>query len=376
MTICDEACDSPFDSRDYSIVPSWLDFDAAYRGETFNNARGGLDTNGATIYTGRLDLLLTGDLSKFKNGPGGTFLLHFQNLEGEGITDRYVGAVQRISNIDGNPGAGHYITQVSQYWWRRDFSDGLFTLKLGKILADSEFAINTYAGDYINTSFGWTHTLPLAAYPNPTAGVVLNTALTDKLTFKTGVFDGHPNGRNWGFSGTGDTMSLFEFRRLHSFGDSRPGDVHVGMWYHSGDFAAQNGNGFHRGNNGLYTGINQQLTDRGLCSLGKTRGLAGFVHAGWAPTNRNLVHQYWGGGLNYRGLLDSRDSDSIGVAIGNMSFSNDLLVARQDETIFESFYKARFGSHLVLQPDFQYFWNPAGLHRDSIAVGLRFEYFN
>ena len=34
----------------------------------------------------------------------------------------------------------------------------MITLKVGKILADSEFAIQTLGGDYINTSFGWdTH---------------------------------------------------------------------------------------------------------------------------------------------------------------------------------------------------------------------------
>ena len=118
---CSSGCSSWF--QQLLAGDCWLDLDAAYRGEVFSNVRGGADTNSATSYTGRLDVLLKADLEKAGMSPGGVFVLHFQSLHGEGITDRYVGAQQRISNIDGNPGAAYNLTQLSQYWWQRGFAD-------------------------------------------------------------------------------------------------------------------------------------------------------------------------------------------------------------------------------------------------------------
>lgn len=352
----------------------WIDVTAAYRGEVFTNARGGLTTNEATRYTGRVDVLVATDLDKFKRSPGGVFVVHFQSLHGEGITDRFVGAQQRLSTIDGNPGSGFNLTQVSQFWWQRSFVDDLITVKIGKVLADSEFVLTTLGGDFLNTSFGWTHTLPLAAYPNPTAAVVTNLQLTDTLSFKAGLFDGAPDGGNWGFSKTGDVHSIFELRQYYSLNDEQlNGDIHVGIWYHNGSFADQSRGAAHDRNHGVYAGISQQLTREHPCDPEDAQGLGTFVQFGWAPEDRNRIGKYWGGGLVYRGLVPTRDADTCGVGIGNMTFSQNLPVSLTNETVVELFYKARLGDGLVLQPDLQYFSSPGGQNRDALALGLRFE---
>ncbi|MEO2014642.1 MAG: carbohydrate porin [Fuerstiella sp.] len=358
----------------------WLDVDAAYRGEVFNNMRGGSSVSGATAYTGCVDLLFAADLDQFSSGPGGLFVLHFQSLDGQGIADRYVGAQQqqqqqqRVSNIDGNPGAGFALTQVSQFFYQRGFGDGKMTVKVGKILADSEFAIQTLGGDYINTSFGWTHTLPLAAYPNPTAGVVTHFQLTEALGLKVGVFDGAPDGGNWGFSDTGDVNTLFEIRRHHSLGCGQlDGDIHAGYWFHNGTFSSHPTGTQHTGNYGVYWGISQMLTRECRCNPDDTQGLGTFLHFGWAPEDRNRVQQYWGGGLVYRGLIDGRDTDTCGIGIANMVFSDNLTMSLSNETVVELFYKIRVGDRLVLQPDFQFISHPGGNLPDSSVFGLRFE---
>jgi carbohydrate-selective porin OprB len=151
----------------------WITAQYVYTGEVFNNTRGGLTTNNATRYTGRFDMVLGADLAARCIAPGGRLFFHFQSLYGEGITDNVVGVHQRISNMDGNPGAGFNFSQLTQYWWEKDIVEGVFTVRLGKILADSEFAIATRGGDFINTSLGWTHTIPvLPAYPNSSAAVI------------------------------------------------------------------------------------------------------------------------------------------------------------------------------------------------------------
>ncbi len=355
-----------------------------YTGETFNNMRGGIRTKDATMYTGRFDLMLGLELDKMGLAPGGMVFFHFQQLHGEGITDRFAGAEQRISNIDGNPGAGYYITQLSQYWYERGFLDGQITFRLGKILCDSEFALATLGGDFINTSFGWTHTIPMPAYPNPSAGVIGFFELTDWLEFKAGLWDGEPKGTNWGFSGTGDLFSIYELKAEWAlWGGSLPGDSNVGVWYHNGQFDSAPGGSTFEGSSGVYWGMSQMLSRENPYDEDDSQGMGAFVQFGWEPGHRSVKQQYWGGDLNiteqywglgvvYQGLVDSRDNDTCGLAVGNMTFT-DAGPSRHDETVVELFYKARLGPHVVIQPDLQYIANPSGVHRDAFVFGLRFQ---
>ncbi len=299
--------------------------------------------------------------------------LHFQQLQGQGITDRYVGAHQRISNIDGNPGAGFNFVQLTQYWWEKSVLDGLITVRLGKILCDSEFALATRGGDFINTSLGWTHTIPMPAYPDASASVIGFFQLTDWLEFKAGVWDGAPDGGNWGFSGTGDIFSIYQFTADYALCCGQlPGDMHVGMWYHNGDFADQAGGANHSSNHGVYWGMSQLLRRENPCDLDDQQGLGTFVQFGWAPPERSVAEQDWGAGFVYTGLIGCRDADTLGIGVGNMTFG-DRVPATSDETMIELFYKARLGPHVILQPDFQYFSNPGGSNADSFVVGLRFQ---
>jgi len=43
------------------------------------------------------------------------------------------------------------------------------------------------------------------------------------------------------------------------------------------------------------------------------------------------------------------------------------------ETVFEFFYKAELTPRISLQPDLQYIVTPSGIHRDALAVGVRFQ---
>ncbi len=344
-----------------------------YTGEGFSNVRGGLSDIDATRYTGRFDMVLSGDLDQMGCTPGGVFFMHFQTLHGEGITDDFVGAHQRISNIDGNPGAGFDLTQLTQYWYQNSVLDGMITVRFGKILCDSEFALATRGGDFINTSLGWTHTIPMPAYPDASAAAIAFFELTDWLEFKAGVWDGAPNGRNWGFSGTGDLFSIYELKANWALSDGRlPGDSNVGMWYHNGQFADQAGGAAHESNHGIYWGMSQLLRKENPCDADDAQGLGGFVQFGWAPEDRNVAEQYWGGGLVYTGAIGGRDADTCGIGVGNMTFST-LGPRGEDETMIELFYKARVGQHVVIQPDLQYISSPGGLYTDSFVLGLRFQ---
>jgi porin len=111
------------------------------------------------------------------------------------------------------------------------------------------------------------------------------------------------------------------------------------------------------------------------------QGLGVFFQFGWAPSNRNALTEYYGGGLVYKGLLPSRDEDMFGLGLASARFSDHFRAAEgiagaeigPSETAIELFYKALVGKHLSLQPDVQYIANPGGQYKDALVPGLRFE---
>ena len=328
-------------AQDGQFVRDGITTDLTYTGEVWNNLSGGVNSDDGSHYTGRFDMYIRADLDKMDFGPGGIAVLRFQDLRGQGITEGITGAHQRISNIDGNAGAGFDLTQLSQFWYERSIMSGRLAVRLGRILADTEFAGATLGADFINTSLGWTHTIPMPAYPDPGYGAVAFFQISDSVGFKAGVWDGAPNGRHYGFSGTGKVFSIYQFTANYALFDSQlPGNSHIGTWYHSGQFEDQAGGSIHDGNYGVYLGLSQFLTKEQTEIEGEYQGLGMFLQFGWAPKDRNKAENYWSGGLVYKGFLPGRDEDSVGIGIGNMNFSGELPVGRSDETMIELFYNS------------------------------------
>ncbi len=363
-----------------------------YTGEVRSNMRGGISTRNATRYRGNFDLVMTGDLDEMGFFPGGTIFLYGQNGHGVGITEQFVGDFQVLSNID----ARDYV-EMYEYWWERSLLDGLLTIRLGKQDCNADFAVVDLGGDFTQSSFGFQPNIPMPTFPDPSAAVVVFFDVTESLNFKAGVRDGAPDGRNWGFSGQGVTFSIYELKLKYELADGDlPGDFQVGMWYHSDQFddvtpdAGGNSLRLHdfrrrlrrprkpglgilaagdvyEGNHGVYMGLDQLIYKEE-----DEQGLGMFLQFGWAPQDRNEANQYYGAGLVYKGLVDGRDEDVVGLGVAHVIFS-DFLPDQTDETAIELFYKAPLSPHTTIQPDFQFIANPSGQFRDAFVVGLRFE---
>ncbi len=338
-----------------------------YTGEVFTNMRGGVSTRNATQYGGVLDVVMIADLDEMGFFPGGTVFVYGQNRHGRAIGP-FVGDAQGYSNIETDP-----FTQISEYWWERSILDGDITFRLGKQDTNAEFAVVDLGGDFILSSFGFQPTIEIAVYPNPSMAVAVFFDLTEWLSFKAGVWDGAPDGRTWGFSGTGDTLSIFEFKAEYAFCDGRlPGDFHVGMWYHSGDHPDL-GTGFIRGGaHGVYMGMDQMILKEACCDDGDDQGLGVFAQYGWAPEDRAEIQHYFGTGLVYKGLFHGRDDDVTGIGLGRVLFS-DRLRPQSNETTIELFHKIPLTPYVTIQPDLQYIARPSGQERDAFLGGLRFE---
>jgi porin len=340
-----------------------------YTGETFTNMRGGIRTRDATKYLGLFDLAVTGKLDEMGLFPGGTVFLLAEDSHGRGLTEQFVGDQQVLSNID----PGRPFTQVSEYWWERKLLDGFITLRLGKQDANAEFACVDLGGDFVNSSFGLHHNIPMPAWPNPSMGAVTLFRVSEPLAFKAGVFDGAADGRTWGFSGTGVTFSIFECEATWSLGGGRlPGDFHVGMWYQSGPWDDLARPGVTRsGNHGVYLGLDQLIVKES-CEEEDDQGLGLFAQYAWASEDRSDVPNYVGAGLVYKGLVPNRDDDVTGIGMASAIFS-PYLADRTPETAIELFHKVQWSKFIVVEPDLQYIVSPGGTERDAFVFGLRYE---
>lgn len=351
----------PFLHGGNGIVAQYL-----YTGDVFSNLRGGINTNRATRYLGLVDVAITADLDRLGLPPGGTFFILGEDFHGQSPTEEDIGDYQCVSSID-----APRRTQVSEYWWQQTFLDGELTLRLGKQDANAEFGVVDLAGDFINSSFGMVPLIPMPTYPDPSAAVAAFYTPCDWLALKTGVWDGAPDGRNWGFSGTGSTFSIAEAELLWSLLEERlPGGFHVGGWYHSGDVDDLSGNGSFDGNYGIYLG-GEQMIFKESWDPEKDEGLGVFGQFGWSPEDRNEGRCYYGAGLVYKGLVPCRDDDITGIGIASVAFSDWLDL--DNETAVELFHRVQVSEYFSVQPDLQYIARPSGVERDALAVGMRFE---
>jgi len=180
------------------------------------------------------------------------------------------------------------------------------------------------------------------------------------------------DGGSWGFSGNDVILLIGELEYKYSLFDKRlPGAIDVGAVYFSGgDISGQMvpyGYGYH-------VQLEQVIVRENPCVEGDSQGLGAFVSYFPRFANRDFpIQSVWGdlvGGVVYRGLIPDRDQDVVGAGASwaTLNKSGSL-----QETVIDVFYRASLTPWLTIQPDLQYIASPTGIHRDAIAVGLRFQ---
>jgi porin len=170
----------------------------------------------------------------------------------------------------------------------------------------------------------------------------------------------------------------------------------VGAWFHTGGFddmqegvvnaalraAGLPGErvGIHHTDYGAYFLGEQQL----YREIGKDdpaqQGLVGFLRGAVAPADRNLAEYGVDGGFVYKGLIPSRDWDTLGLGLSYLRMSHDFRDGqRQVNTIAEGLgagpvfpkladyegvvelsYKAQLTAWWTVQPSLQRVFHPGG----------------
>jgi len=371
-----------------------LTFGLTTTGDMSTNPTGGLQRGHG--FSGLLQFGLDLDLEKMAGWKGGAFHAGAFLIGGHGLSGKFLGNLMPISNIESDP-AG----RLSEVYFTQTLFDGKLSIRLGQLLADSEFATSETAGLFVNSAFGWPalHGIVLPgggpAYPVPAPGVRVAFKPDDAWTVQAGVYSGNPLGRNdknkhgLTFPLNQGVFAIAEAAYTHDYGGGVTGTYKLGGWYNSRRFddvrIATNGLSFadpnadpdplrHRGNFAFY-GVIDQVLWKSPDAETTGRSLAAFARVVVAPEkNRNHVDFYADAGITYTGLLPGRKNDIVGVAVAYaqvssslrqldrdmITFSGDPQPVRSSELVIEASYQTQLAPWLKVQPFAQWIVRPGG----------------
>lgn len=390
-------------ARDY-LATNGVSLEFFYIGSNPNNLSGGIKTG--SVYQGALFMTLDIDSQKALGYAGGTFHVSGEWLNGEKpFSDKYIGDYNHVNLVDfGNS------SRVLELYYQQKFLADKLSIKAGELSIDTDFISPVYYstfGDFtlLNQTFFFPSlpyglfSLPylpktsqgLSTSPYSTPGVVVKAQVANNVTLQVGTYSGAPdqdNGLQFNLSGNRGLLTFAEIGYQLNPGTNNPGlggsyklggyydttyypDSYNSIYYVSGVSSSL---ATHHGNYGGYLLAEQQLYLKHGKSDPARQGLLGFFRALTAPADRNLTELELDGGLVYRGLVPTREWDSIAVAYSYLKFSHDIRNAQVEinqmapgsfvpvdaEQLIEVSYKVQATAWWTVQPSFQYVIHPGG----------------
>jgi len=376
--------------------------------EVLGNVAGGIH-RGAD-YDGWTQMSLTLNTEKALGWAGGTLNISALQIHGRNLSQDNLDTLQTVSGIEADRA-----TRLWELWYQQAFLGSRADVKLGQQSLDQEFIVSQYAGLFLNSMLGWPM-VPAAdlyaggpAYPLSALGVRLRAHASPALTVLGGVFDDNPPGgpftddsalHDGEASGTRFNLStgaLFIGELQYAAGQSPtkgctsvtcglPGTYKLGAWFDTAGFPDQHlgtdglslanplSNGMprtDRHNFSLYAVVDQTVWRAGSDS---PRSVSVFLRPMGAPGDRNLVSFSLNAGVTLQAPFAGRDNDAVGIGYGFAQVSSGAAQLDRDTGFFsgapypvrssESFLELTYQAHLtpwwVLQPDFQYVFNPGG----------------
>jgi porin len=354
--------------------------ETAYTGETWRNLSGGLRRDGT--YLDNLDVIATLDAERAFGWSGTTILVSALHNNRSTLSDRIVGDVQAVSNID-TDGA----TRLYEAWVERTFDAG--AMKLGLIDLNSELDVNETGALFVHSSHGIGPDFSQvgengpAIFPITGFGLVARVDLSERTAVRLAAFEatvGDPNQpRRTRLDLETDEGALLVAEL--TFRPTESTHSMLGVWRHNGrttDLADPERQ--HRDESlGVYA-----LAEGTLLRSGE-HALNAFIRLGFADAHVHQIARYQGAGLVWSGPLfaGNEREEQLGLAVASITNGNAFRRVQSEfgsnferrETAIELTYRLQALPWLALQPDVQYIMNPGTdpALDNAWVVGLRFE---
>lgn len=357
-----------------------LVIEGAYKGEAWRNVRGGVRRDGA--YLDNIDLIATLDAERAFGWRGTTITVSGLHNNDSTLSDRIVGDLQTVSNID-----TYGATRLYQAWVERAFGAGAF--KAGLIDMNSELDVNETGLLFIHSSHGIGPDFSQVGENGPSIfpitglGAVLRWDYSERVQARLAAFEAtvgdpdRPHRTTLDLDSNEGALLAGEITLL----PTQASRYLLGVWRHTGrtsDFADEE---LQRRSEsfGAYGLAEGTLMARG------EHALNGFVRVGVADADVHQISRYVGAGLVWSGplLANAEREEQFGLAVASAANGGTFHRAQavlgssveRHETAIELTYRVQALSWLALQPDVQYVINPGTdpALDNAWVVGLRFE---
>ncbi|MBI5274131.1 MAG: carbohydrate porin [Chlamydiales bacterium] len=384
-----------------SLVDSGVTITSSFVSDVLGNPIGGKTQGFEQASSWGADLTL--DMDRIASIKGMLLYTSISWRFGNNLSADMIGNQFNVAEVYG----GENFRLCDLYVQQSIFNDAI-TIRLGRLSEGdtflqspiySHFVSNAIDGNPVGILFN-TQSPPdggstvTTAYPFTTWGAYLRIQPFSWFEMKFGVYNANTiirenkyHGCNFTFDNTNGVEYITEWKVLINQGAANsglPGNYKVGYYYVSGVWDKFLG-GEQRGNYGYYFLFDQMVyhPDGSL----STTGLTPFIALLFAPEDIALFPVFFTAGATYRGLIPSREEDSVSLAFMYGSYSDDLRSAEQQaknlgipgrfgnipqnfEMVIEATYWLQLNKWFYITPDVQYIINPRGLGNIPNALVL------
>ncbi len=396
--------------RNWLAEDTGLEFSLNYTSNLAGNPVGGL-RQGFT-YTDNIGFGVAFDLEKLAGWHGAKFTVSALDRNGTSLSQEYIGNQFTVQQVYGGQRLMFYAVHLEQKFW-----DDKAQLKVGRFATGDDFASSPVYWLYMNNGIdGNPQALPVnaqfSAYPWAVWATRLRLDPTPEWNAQLGVyqvsnrtFDQAYHGLNMSMQSSDGLMVLGQIgwtpefckrpvpraasaesgkttiqpsKGRVTFGEEKnpapsdqdmrglPGHYWFGGYYSSWEYPQFGTSSTAVGAYGFYWHGDQMIYQE---SPGSAQGFTLWTAFVLSPEQNTAKMPFqWNGGALYRGLLPTRDNDSLlfGLAYGN--FSNDYgdagLAYDGDAVSYEMAlewgYRVQVSDFIYLQPDVQYIIQPGG----------------
>jgi hypothetical protein len=298
------------------------------------------------------------ELSKELDNDASIFV-HIEGSAGEGLNSK----LSLFSSLNGDSGTSFNFLGISEIWYEKGLFDKKLTLTFGKIDPTAYFDANEAANDETEQFLaGMFVNNASVALPDPNLGLRATYAPVECFEITYAYFN---QSEEWNNIDT-DGFNIIE--AVYKLSDK--GNYRVSYWTNAGGITNIK-DGERTQDYGIGLSFDQAVSEN----------IVLFARYGYrnpdADTtefedddqgNPELVgiapQSSWSFGAQFKGALWDRESDAVGVAVGQNMISKDVadehLLKSDSETQAEIYYKFAVDDNIALTPVFQYVSNPFG----------------
>lgn len=367
-----------------------IDLKAGYVGNPFWNPIGG--TREALRWHHQLNASLLLDFERMAGLKGAAFYIQGRWRGGSFLSDP-VSGVGITGLYEPSAYVGSEEERLGEMYWRQQWLDGRVELRLGRLAASYPFADNPityiFVNDAINANIdGVTSNIPFSS-GDTTWGAFLRTWPLEDLYVQAGVYndpigvgDAENHGVGFSLRASDGVIAVAElgWDPTERGMTSLPGSYIFGGYYATSDqYLNYTTRQAAEGIWGLYAAGTQMIWREKPDS--NVQGLSVFVTASGATPEENQVQFYTSAGAVYVGPIPGRPHDQVALAMAYTSYSPDYSSYLQrtggaglnSQTVVELTYAISVTPFIVVQPDIQYFFDPAanGTVPDTLVVGAQ-----